>query len=56
MKSVHRILKKNKFIPFKVTLVHELNEDDFDRQVEFCEDIMARIDNNPNFHFNSFLG
>jgi len=24
MKSVHRILKKNKFHPFKVTLVHEL--------------------------------
>jgi len=52
MKSVHRILKKNKFHPFKVTLVHELNEDDFDRRVEFCEDMMARIDNNPNFHFN----
>jgi len=33
-------------------LVHELNEDDFDRRVEFCENMMARIDNNPNFHFN----
>jgi len=54
MKSVHRILKKNKFHSFKVTFVHELNEDDFD-QVEFCEDMMVRIDNNPNFHFNIVL-
>jgi len=52
MKSVHRILKKNKFHPFKVTFVHELNKDDFDCRVEFYEDMMARIDNNPNFHFN----
>lgn len=51
-KSVHRILKKNKFHPFHVRLVHELNEDDFDRRVEFCEDMMARIVDNPDFHFN----
>lgn len=47
-KSVHRVLKTNKFHPFKVTLVHELNEDDFDRRIEFCEDMMERIDNDPN--------
>lgn len=52
MKSVHRVLKTNKFHPFKVTLVHELNEDDFDRRVEFCEDMMERVDNDPNFIHN----
>lgn len=50
--SVHKILKKNKFHPFKVKLVHELNEDDFDRRIEFCEDMMFRIDENPNFASN----
>jgi len=46
--SVHKILKQNKFHPFKV---HELNENDFDRRVEFCEIMMARIDIDPDFLF-----
>lgn len=50
--SVHNILKTAKFHPFKVHLVHKLNEDDFDRRVEFCEDMMARIVENPNFPSN----
>ena len=33
-------------------LVHELNEDDFDRRLEFCEKMMNRIDNDPDFLFN----
>jgi len=49
--SVHKILKQNKFDSFKVRLVHELNEDDFDRRVEFCEIMMARIDTDPDFLF-----
>ncbi|XP_018375240.1 PREDICTED: uncharacterized protein LOC108769006 [Trachymyrmex cornetzi] len=47
--SVHKILKKNGFHPYKVNLVHELNEDDFDRRVEFCEYMMSRIDDDHNF-------
>lgn len=39
--SVHNILKRAKFHPFKVVLVHKLNEDDFDRRVEFSADMMA---------------
>jgi len=35
--SIHNILKKKKFYPYKIRLVHELNENDFNRCVEFCE-------------------
>lgn len=52
MKSVHKILNKNKFPPFKVSLLHEINEDNFERRSEFCYDMMARIDKNPNYHFD----
>lgn len=47
--SVYKILQTNGFHPYKVKLVHELNEDDFDRRVEFCEDMMSRIDDDHNF-------
>ncbi|XP_011687761.1 PREDICTED: uncharacterized protein LOC105449970 [Wasmannia auropunctata] len=36
-KSVCKILKQNKFRPYKIHLVQELNEDDFDRRLEFYE-------------------
>jgi len=50
--SVHNTLQRAKFHPFKVTLVHKLNEDDFDRRDEFSEEMMLRIDEDPNFPFN----
>lgn len=43
-KSVHKILKQNHFHPYEVRLVQVLNDDDFDRRVEFCEIMMERID------------
>lgn len=50
--SIYKILKKNQFHPFKVKLVHEFNQDDFDRRIEFCESMMFRIDENPKFSLN----
>lgn len=50
--SVHKILKLIKFHPYKVHLVHELNEDDPDHRIEFCELMMNRIDRDPNFLYN----
>lgn len=50
--SVGNILQTNKFHPYKVKLVHELNEDDFDRRLEFCEVMMRMIDEDPHFSFN----
>lgn len=47
--TVLRYLKKNKFHPYKINLVHELNEEDFDRRMEFCEVMMERCNNDPQF-------
>lgn len=48
-KSVQNILKRAKYHPYKIHLVHELNEDDFDRRLQFCETMMTMIDANENF-------
>lgn len=53
--SVHKILKQNKFRPYKILLVHELNEDNFDQRVQFCETMMAKIDAEPDFLSNIVL-
>lgn len=50
--TIRRILKHHKFHPYKIHLVHQLNEDDFDRRQEFCEIMTTRIDADENFLFN----
>lgn len=50
--SVHRNLKLIKFHPYKVHLVQELNEDDPDRRIEFCELMMDLNDRDQNFFYN----
>lgn len=47
--TVLKILKKEKWHPYKVHLVQELLEDDFDRRVEFCENIMEKCNRDPLF-------
>lgn len=42
--SVRKVLKKSGFKAYRVTLLQELGEDDFDRRMEFCETMMNRID------------
>ena len=42
-------MKKEKFHPYKIHSVQELNEGDFDRRVEFIETIRNRIQENGNF-------
>lgn len=44
--SVRRILIKNHFHPYKVQLHQELNEDDPDRRMQFCQEMMDRINGN----------
>lgn len=51
-RSVQKILKKEHFHPYKVHLLQEINEDDFDRRLEFCEIMMERLSNVPNFASN----
>ncbi|CAH0547180.1 unnamed protein product [Brassicogethes aeneus] len=40
--SVRRILKVHKFYPYKIQLLHELNEDDYDRRLQFVEEMSER--------------
>lgn len=40
--SVRRVLKKAKYHPYKIQLVQELSDDDFDRRSEFCGVMMDR--------------
>lgn len=42
-KSVANILKIHRYHPYKMRLVQELSEDDFDRRVEFYEEMMRII-------------
>lgn len=50
-KTVVSILRNNKFHPYKVRLVQELLEDDFDRREEFADIMMEKCydPNDPNF-------
>lgn len=47
--SVQTILHKQKYHPYKIQLVQELLEDDFDRRLEFCERITNEIEMNEHF-------
>jgi len=49
-KSVQRVLKNSKFHPYKINLVQELVANDFDCRLEFCDIMMQKIDDQPEFH------
>ena len=51
--TVRNILNRINFHPYKVHLVQELNGDDPDCRVEFCEIMMDRIDRYPLFLYNT---
>jgi transposase len=53
-KSIDNILKTSNFHPYKITLVQELSEDDFDRRLEFCEVMMQKHEENNKF-FNQIV-
>jgi len=45
----HENLKKHDYHQYKMKFVQELSEDDFDRRIEFCEEMMRRYDGNHQF-------
>lgn len=51
-KSAQTIWHKEKYHPYKVCLVHELNEDDFDRRLQFCEIMQPICHQDQNFAAN----
>ena len=44
--SYHRVIKEAGLRPFRLTTVHELSDDDFDRRKEFCDIMLADFDRN----------
>lgn len=53
--SAHQILKRHKYHPYKMKLVQELSDDDFNRRMEFCDETMRKYDvNNQFFFWNCF--
>lgn len=50
--SVANIFKKVKYHPYKVRLIHELSEDEFDRRTEFCEYMMNQNNFTDNVLFS----
>ncbi|CAG9829884.1 unnamed protein product [Diabrotica balteata] len=47
--SVLRVLHKNIFKRYKINLLQELSEDDFDRRLEFTEVMMDKMEKDKNF-------
>lgn len=45
--SVRKVLKRHKFHPYKMKILHELGDDDPDRRIEFCEAMTQRITAEP---------
>ncbi|KAJ8938341.1 hypothetical protein NQ318_000133 [Aromia moschata] len=45
-RSVKNQSTREELRPYKLQLVHELNEDGFNREIEFCEGTMERFNNN----------
>ncbi|KYN13642.1 hypothetical protein ALC57_14170, partial [Trachymyrmex cornetzi] len=42
--SVFNILQRQKYHPYKIIIAQELMEDDFDRRIQFFDEMMHRID------------
>jgi hypothetical protein len=47
--TVQTTLKKYNYHPFKIRLVQELSENDYNKRMEFCEEMMRRFDGDNNF-------
>lgn len=47
--SVHRVLKKHRYIPYKYSCQQELRIGDEERRITFCEIMMEKCNADPNF-------
>lgn len=50
--AVRRILKKNGYSSFKLRVTHELLPGDYFRRMFFCEEMIERLNENPDFARN----
>ena len=46
--SVQRMYKSMGYKPYIPRLIHELNEDDFDRRIEYCETFLSLVQTEPD--------
>ncbi|KAJ8941786.1 hypothetical protein NQ318_006822 [Aromia moschata] len=53
--SILRRLKNEKYRPYKINLIQELNDDDPDRRLKFCEIMSNRCQDNPLFIKKTFI-
>ena len=53
--TVLRVLKEEKFHPYKLQLLHHLNEDDPDRRLQMCEWFAEKLNENPRFTEDNML-
>ena len=47
--TVADILKKHKFHPYKLQVLHHMSDDDPDRRVEMCDWFLAQLEEDPQF-------
>lgn len=50
--SVWNILKKYRYHPYKMQILHKLEEDDYPHRVNFCNNFLSFTDRDPNFMSN----
>lgn len=50
--TAHKILKKNKFHPYHITHVQTLQPGDYDARLSFCGQMLAKIEEDPQFFDN----
>lgn len=46
--SIQRVYERMAFKAYVPRLVHELNEEDYDGRIEFCETFLSLLDDEPN--------
>jgi hypothetical protein len=46
--SIRRVYKSLGYKPYIPRLIHELNEDDFDRRIEYCETLLSLLQREPD--------
>ena len=45
--TIQRILKERKFHPYRLRVLHALNEEDYENRLDFAEEIIQMIDQDP---------
>ena len=47
--TINRILKEAKFHPYRLRVVHSMNEEDYENRVDFANEMLSQLDRDRNF-------